>query len=127
MSGRVVLVGLILLGVFLALADRPAPLNGEPEATISSNVSITPPDRAYDPVAAGESLPEGYRRSLPRDAIFPVYEPAFRTVADTDWREAELVIGVEIDGAAKAYPIEFLNRREIVNDELAGVPILVTW
>jgi len=127
MSGRVVLVGLISIGVCLVVADRSLSLKEQSDAPISSYISITPPLRAYDPVTAGEALPDGYRHVLLRDAIFPVYEPAFRTVAETEWRDAELVIGIEIDGQAKAYPIEFLNRREIVNDELAGVPILVTW
>ena len=40
-------------------------------------VSIPDPLEVYDPVRAGETLPEGYRSALPRDAILPVYEPAF--------------------------------------------------
>lgn len=41
----------------------------------------------------------------------------------------ELVIGVEIDGQARAYPINQLTgpSREIINDELAGIPIAATW
>ena len=38
-----------------------------------------------------------------------------------------MVIGVELDGIAKAYPVSLLNRREMVNDQLAQLPILVTW
>ena len=39
----------------------------------------------------------------------------------------ELVLGVSIEDEAKAYPITVLNRREMVNDEMAGIPTLVTW
>jgi hypothetical protein len=39
----------------------------------------------------------------------------------------ELVLGVAWDGEAKAYPITVLRFREMVNDELAGIPTLVTW
>ncbi len=37
------------------------------------------------------------------------------------------MLGVALDGEAKAYPISVLNSREMVNDELAEIPILATW
>ena len=37
------------------------------------------------------------------------------------------VIGVEINGESRAYPIPFLSRHEIVNDEVGGRIIAVTW
>jgi hypothetical protein len=37
------------------------------------------------------------------------------------------VIGVEINGESRAYPIPFLSRHEIVNDEVGGRKIAVTW
>ena len=39
----------------------------------------------------------------------------------------EPVIVLEIDGEAKAYPLRILIWHEIVNDELAGVPVVVTY
>ena len=41
----------------------------------------------------------------------------------------ELVLGVEVNGEARAYPINMLNgpRREIVNDTLGGRAIAATW
>lgn len=39
----------------------------------------------------------------------------------------EPVIGVTIGGAARAYPLRILVWHEIVNDELGGVPIAVTY
>ncbi len=85
------------------------------------------PSDLYDPVAAGETLPDGYRPVIPRDGIFPVYVPKFRTAANTEWPSDELVIGVEIDGDARAYPVGFLTRREIVVDMHRGTPTFVTW
>ncbi|MCQ9207120.1 MAG: DUF3179 domain-containing protein [Omnitrophica bacterium] len=41
--------------------------------------------------------------------------------------KSDLVIGVHSGGEAKAYPINILNRHEIVNDHIGGVPIAVTW
>jgi len=41
----------------------------------------------------------------------------------------ELVLAVEIEGVARAYPINMLNgpTREIVNDKLGGRAIAATW
>ena len=42
---------------------------------------------------------------------------------------SELVLGVEIDGVARAYPINMLTgpTREIFNDTLGDHPIAATW
>ena len=68
-----------------------------------------------------------FRQLLPRDAIFPIYEPRFVTAEEAGLDSGELVIGVELNGESKAYPIGPLVRREMVNDTVGGVPILVTW
>ena len=97
-----------------------------PEAVAGLGV-LASPSATYDPVRAGEQTPPGFRQLLPRDAIVPVYDPAFVTAAASPWSDNTLVIGVEIDGEAKAYPVSYLNRREMVIDELAGEPLLVSW
>ena len=68
-----------------------------------------------------------FRQLLPRDTIHPVYSPRFIPAAGAPLRPDELVIGVEIRGEARAYPIETLNLREMVNDRIGPVPYLVTW
>lgn len=44
-------------------------------------------------------------------------------------RDDELVLGVAINGKARAYSINTLTtpRREIINDTLGGTPIAATW
>ena len=81
----------------------------------------------YDPVKAGENLPAGFRSVLRRDAIAPVYVPHFVTRKEVDWPDDELVIGVDLNGEARAYPVGFLTRREIVVDMHRGIPTFVTW
>ena len=81
----------------------------------------------YNPVHAGEALPEGFRGVLPRDAIPPIYDPQFVAASDARWDDRSLVVGLEINGDARAYPVSFLNRREIVNDHVGRTPVLVTW
>ena len=66
---------------------------------------------------------------LPRDAIPAIFAPQFvaGVEADDQYSPKELVLGVEIDGQARAYSIPFLSGHEIVNDMVAGHPIAVTW
>jgi hypothetical protein len=64
---------------------------------------------------------------LPWDGIRPVYDPQFATAEEAPLEDEELVIGISLEGEAKAYPITVLRFREMVNDEMAGIPTLVTW
>jgi len=47
--------------------------------------------------------------------------------AESPLFDDDLVMGVAIEGEAKAYPVSVLRFREMVDDELSGIPILVTW
>ena len=118
LAGVVVAV-LSLVGVSLLIT------RGSPALPYES--SLPPAASDYDPRSAGEELPRGFRQVLPRDAIRPIYSPRFVPAAASDWRDDVMVIGVAMDGEAKAYPVSLLNRREIVNDQLGQLPILVTW
>jgi len=80
-----------------------------------------------DPTETGAVLPEGYRESLPRDLIAPIYDPEFVGVPDVPWDDDDLVIGVNIEGEARAYPVGLLAFSEIVVDNHRGIPTLVTW
>lgn len=63
----------------------------------------------------------------------PIVNPETLSVGDAEAadrvRDDELVLGVVVNGEARAYPINTLNgpRREIINDELGGRPIAATW
>lgn len=64
-----------------------------------------------------------------RDAILPIYEPRYDDLGGGDWiRSEDTVLGfVSESGVAYAYPIRMLNAHEIVNDVIAGVPVLITY
>ncbi len=114
--GLVVLLGATLL---VGAPDRP-------ESTPALG-PLADPDGVFDPVRAGDPLPPGFRQLLPRDGILPVYDPQFVAAEEAPWSDGTLVIGLEIDGESRAYPVGFLNRREMVIDSVAGIPVLVTW
>ena len=65
----------------------------------------------------------------PRDTIPAILEPVFAPLKEASkWMEPdELVLGIEIDGDARAYPIKILSWHEVVNDVVAGRPVAATW
>ena len=65
----------------------------------------------------------------PKDGIPALDGADFLAVADeTRIGDREPVITVEIDGAEpRAYPIRYLTWHEIVNDEIGGIPVAVTF
>ena len=66
---------------------------------------------------------------IPRDGIAPLDEPRFTTPEDADrWLgDKEPVIAFELNGDARAYPLQILVWHEIVNDVVGGVPVAVTF
>ncbi len=63
------------------------------------------------------------------DGIPSIDAPEFESVETADgWLESDdVVLGVERNGEAKAYPIRILNWHEIVNDTIGGTPIAATY
>lgn len=67
-------------------------------------------------------------RGLPKDAIPAIDQPTFVPAARASWvADDEPVIGVVIDGEARAYPTWLLNGHEIVNDAIGTKTFAVTW
>lgn len=63
-----------------------------------------------------------------RDCIPSIDEPRFVAAEDADFLEpADYVMGIEVNGQARAYPITILNYHEIVNDEIGGRPVVITY
>ena len=64
----------------------------------------------------------------PRDGIPPIYDPKSVGISEeTALPDNEPVIGLVIDGEARAYPLRILIWHEIANDTLGGVPVAVTF
>jgi hypothetical protein len=63
------------------------------------------------------------------ESIPAIVRPRFESprVASRLLRTTDFVIGVSIDGDARAYPVKLLGLHEVVNDVVAGRPIVVTW
>ena len=66
---------------------------------------------------------------IPRDNIPSIDSPAFVSPGEAaEWlADVEPVVALEIDGDARAYPLQILTWHEIVNDEVGGLPVAVTF
>jgi hypothetical protein len=65
---------------------------------------------------------------LPADKIF--YQPvnkSFASANDSDMDRSKLVIGVMIDGQAKAYPIQLIGYHHQVMDTIGKTPVMITY
>ncbi|NOX63921.1 MAG: DUF3179 domain-containing protein [Chloroflexi bacterium] len=106
----------------------PTPKPAQPQSTVvatePSTVSPSTSTPAPTPTPEFTIVP-----LLPFDAIPSIDDPEFLSpdVADTEYNEEELVLGIEINGDARAYSIPFLSSHEIVNDVVGGKPVAVTW
>ncbi|MFC7078788.1 DUF3179 domain-containing protein [Halorussus caseinilyticus] len=70
------------------------------------------------------------RQVIPRDAIPSVDDPEFGPDYFGDPDDEVIVVESDGDGEdreVRAYPVRILHYHEIVNDELGGDPIAVTW
>ena len=128
----VAIAGAILAGGAVLLVAAPAP-----------GTAVTDPELLAEeaaPRGAGREFKTDFTRHTvpysdvlsggpPKDGIPSIDNPQFVSVADADgWLgELEPVVLVEAGGAAKAYPLQVLTWHEIVNDEVGGVPISVTF
>ena len=111
----------------LAPADTPVieetvPIQ-TPGATSEQNIQPLPTNNRI-PDSEEYAIPPAL---LPYDGIAPVYNPEFVPATESPLEPDELVMGVSINGESKAYPVSVLRFREMVDDELAGWPILVSW
>jgi hypothetical protein len=100
------------------------------------------------PAVFAESTPSGWQKAWPntdfsktsvpfseimsggvnKDMIRSIDAPTFSPVSSiTSLAPNEPVVSLKLGGVARAYPIRVLTRREIVNDVIGGVPVLITF
>ena len=98
----------------------------QPQSKTTDPAATSPPSATPEPTSEPE-----YEivTLLPPDAIPAISDPSFVSAeeAGDQYDRDELVLGVEIDGDARAYSVPLLSRHEIVNDVVGGKPIAVTW
>jgi hypothetical protein len=107
------------LAITLSACGQGAPSAEDPGA------SRTEAGSTSEPLVDPEDIISG---GPPPDGIPPIDDPRFLAPADATFLiDREPVLAVEIGGEAKAYPLQIMIWHEIVNDEIGGVPVSVTY
>ncbi len=63
----------------------------------------------------------------PEDGIPSIDNPRFDMAQTTPFPPEETIVGVVLNGEAKAYPYGILNWHEIVNDRIGGINIAISY
>lgn len=73
--------------------------------------------------------PEGINSGGPQpDGIPTLDSPCYLRASEVDFLDGrEAVLTVNIDGDARAYPLQILTRHELVNDTVGGVPVTISY
>lgn len=68
------------------------------------------------------------RGGPPRDGIPSIDTPRFLTTAAVDFlHDYDRVLGLNVGGVQRAYPVRILDYHEIVNDRIGGRAVTITW
>lgn len=54
-------------------------------------------------------------------------QPTYSPVADSKLDGGEMVIAINLNGQARAYPIRSMSYHHVVNDEVGGIPVVATY
>jgi hypothetical protein len=114
-------------------ATNGAPFEIEQIAPSPTNVTVSGFDvyRSGDPQGTPTptvGLNEIRSGGPPPDGIPPIDEPKFLRPSDVGFlADNEPVLAFEIDGDARAYPVQILMWHEVVNDTVAGIPVTITY
>jgi hypothetical protein len=110
-------VAVAMVGVLVAFGGRHSTVRPRTAEVVESG------GPAFDPIRADE-----VRSILPQDAIPALIKPAYLAASQAaDISDHEMVIGVVSNGDARAYPLSTLSVHEIVDDDIGGQPVAVTW
>ena len=116
---RLGIVGVMLVMAVLALVGAVWWSNGRAQETTTPALTLSTP-----PVVNVSELDT----LLPPDSIQAIDDPQFEAASQAlDMASEERVIGIEINGEARAYPLTILSSHEIVNDVVGGESLVVTW
>jgi len=78
-------------------------------------------------IAQQQDVPEGYVQILERGGIPAIDDPVYVPAAEAQIRDEAWVLGVFIEGQARAYSLELLNSHEVVNDSIGDTDFAAVW
>ncbi len=125
-AGVAVVASIVVLVVVPMLASTTEEEEESPALRSPLSLGLIKPGQQV--VVRGQEFSlDGFCKLAYKDTIMPIYIPVFVSAAAADVEDEELVLGLEINGESKAYPVGPLSLKEMVIDKVGGVPVLVSW
>jgi len=94
---------------------------------VAVTIGLAPGGGGETALAGQQDVPEGYVQIIPRGGIPAIDAPDYVPAAEAQIRDDAWVLGVVIDGQARAYSLELLNSHEIVNDSIGDTDFAAVW
>lgn len=126
-------VGVILSILFIVISA----INTNPTSTITTSAAADNNNNTNLPRAVATTEEEKSIVPLdqivsggpPPDGIPSIDNPKFISIKEASkfLKDSELVLGLNINGDVRAYPLQILVWHEIVNDNVGAVPVAVTY
>ncbi|MGH9975555.1 MAG: DUF3179 domain-containing protein, partial [Nitrososphaeraceae archaeon] len=126
----VTLTVMVVLGIGITTGLLLPFFNTNSPFSISVSRSITTaPLTAQEEEKSIVSLDQIVSGGPPPDGIPSIDNPKFTSVKEADeiLEDSELVVGLDVNGDIRAYPLQILVWHEIINDKVGGVPVAVTY
>jgi len=110
-------------------SDPAAQVPSQPPVADPADLRVTSAGWRTDFTKASVNLGEFFAGGPPKDGIPAIDAPRYESIADArQWlSDRSPLISLSIGDVARAYPLAVLMWHEIVNDSLAGVPVVVTF
>ena len=138
------LVIALIVGVLVASCAKPAPEPAPAPGPAEPSTPAPAPEKAPEVSHVEEEFeikttPEGVKYivepdkivggGVPKDGIPSIDNPKFVSLEEADeWiQDNELVLAITYKGVTRVYPLQIMVWHEIVNDTIAGDPILITY
>lgn len=121
----IILVGLSI-GITIGLLLPYSNTNSLLSTSISSPTGALSAQKEEKSIVPLDQIVSG---GPPPDGIPSIDSPKFTSVKEADkiLEDSELVVGLNVNGDIRAYPLQILVWHEIVNDNVGGVPVAVTY
>lgn len=78
-------------------------------------------------LAQNSDLPANFEQILPRGRIAAITNPHYVSATEAEISDNSWVLGVVIDGQARAFSLTLLNHHEVVNDKIGDTPYAAVW
>jgi hypothetical protein len=68
-----------------------------------------------------------YEQLLPRGGISAIVKPVYVSASEARIKDSSYVLGVVVEGQARAFSLNLLNAHEVVNDKVGDVEFAAVW